>query len=135
MTRRIKRSRFLYLLATGAVIVFGLVSRRYPGLFPAALGKYPGDALWAMMVFCGLGFLFRSLPTIWLGVIAFAFSCTVEFSQLYHAPWIDSLRDMPPGRLILGRGFSWVDIGAYGLGIAVACLVETLFRKIFAEKN
>ncbi len=30
----------------------------FPFLLPAFLGKYPGDALWALMVFCGLAVLF-----------------------------------------------------------------------------
>lgn len=130
-----RRSRLVYFLATGGVIVLGLLSRRYPGWFPAALGKYPGDALWAVMVFCGVGFWFPGMTTMRAGVFAFTFSCTVEFFQMYHAPWIESLRDTLPGRLILGRGFSWADIGAYAIGVTISCLLEIIFRKFFARKN
>lgn len=45
------RNRRWYLVALIVVIAAGLASRRYAWLFPACLGKYPGDALWALMVF------------------------------------------------------------------------------------
>ena len=32
------------------VILPGTGSRRFPGLLPQALGKYPGDALWSVLV-------------------------------------------------------------------------------------
>jgi hypothetical protein len=40
-------------------------------------------------------------------------SCTIEFSQLYHAPWIDRVRQTVFGRLVLGSDFAWLDMGAY----------------------
>ena len=135
MADQMKRSRLIYLFLTGGVIALGLLSRRYPGLFPAALGKYPGDALWAMMVFCGLGCLFPGMTTRRAGGSALAFSCAVEFSQLYHAPWIESLRDTLPGRLVLGRGFSWVDMGAYAIGLTIACLGEIIFQRFHSRKD
>lgn len=84
------RSRSVYALAALVVIAAGLASRRFPGLFPAFLGKYPGDALWALMVFCLLGVLLPRLSTLRLAGLALAISYAVELSQLYHAPWLDS---------------------------------------------
>ncbi len=111
------------------VIASGLLSRRNPGLFPLSLGKYPGDALWAVMIFLGLGFVFRAMQTVRIGLAALTFSYAIEFSQIYRAPWIDSIRATTLGHLVLGRGFSWMDIAAYSVGILLACLVETgLFR-------
>ena len=124
-----KRNRTLSAIAILLVIVTGLLSRRFPDLFPAALGKYPGDALWAVMIFLGMGFLFPRLPTCYAGLAAFAFSCAVEFFQLYQALWIDDVRDTLPGRLILGRGFAWADIAAYAVGILLGCLAEILFAR------
>ena len=130
-----KRNRLIYAVATIVVIALGLLSRRCPNFLPDVLGKYPGDALWAMMVFCGIGLLFPRLPAVFTGLAAFAFSCAVEFSKWYHAPWIESIRDTLPGRLILGRGFSWSDIAAYAVGILIGCVVEILLRKFLTKKN
>jgi hypothetical protein len=132
---RIKRNRFIYAVATFVVTALGLLSRQCPNLLPDALGKYPGDTLWAMMVFCGTGLLFPRLPTAFTGLAAFTFSCAVEFSQLYQAPWIESVRDTLPGRLILGRGFSWRDIAAYAIGILIGWVVEIGFYKFLTKKN
>ena len=118
------RARPIYFVAILAVTTLGLLSRRYPEFLPAALGKYPGDALWALMVFLGFGFWFRRAPTMVVALAAFAFSIAIEVSQLYHAPWIDSVRATLPGHLILGSGFAWGDIAAYAVGILIGVLVE-----------
>jgi hypothetical protein len=48
----------------------------------------------------------RTLP------LALAFSFAVEFSQLYHAPWIDALRGYRLGTLVLGDTVGWGDLAA-----------------------
>lgn len=57
------RNRFAISLGIVAVIALGLASRKLPSLFPSILGKYPGDALWALMVFLGWMFLKPSAST------------------------------------------------------------------------
>lgn len=107
-----------------AVIVLGLASRRFPILFPALLGKYPGDALWTVMVFLGWGLLRPRASTLHLATLALATSCLVELSQLYQAPWINALRNTTPGHLVLGAAFSWFDIAAYAVGAVMGALVD-----------
>jgi hypothetical protein len=131
----VKRRRPVYAALISAVIAIGLLSRRYPNLLPDALGKYPGDTLWALTVFLGIGFLFSNIPTVFAGATAFGFSCAIEFSQLYQAPWIDSIRTTVCGRLILGRGFSWNDIIAYACGIAIGSILEIGLCGIFCGKR
>ena len=49
-----RRSRLVQSLLALAVIAIGLASRRGYVPFPAVLGNYPGDALWAWVVLlCG----------------------------------------------------------------------------------
>lgn len=118
------RSRVWLLVCLVAVIALGLASRKFPFLFPAILGKYPGDALWAMMVFGGLAFLKPQASTARLAVLSFAISCAVEFSQLYQAPWLNDIRSTTLGHLALGSTFSWLDIVAYAVGVLIALLVD-----------
>jgi len=129
------RPRFIYFLAILATIALGLLTRRYPQILPAALGKYPGDALWALMVFLGFGFCFRCAPTGLVALAAFAFSVSIEVTQLYHAPWIDSIRATLPGRLILGSGFALGDIAAYAVGIFIGGAAEFAFLRPLKNKN
>jgi hypothetical protein len=127
-----RRNRFIYAVASFVVIGLGLLSRRCPQLLPAALDKYPGDALWALMVFCGIGFLRPKLPTVCAAMAALAFSCAVEFFKLYHAPWIESVRATLPGRLVVGSVFLWKNIAAYAIGILFGWAMETGIQKYLA---
>lgn len=62
------------------------------------------------------------------GAAALAFAVAVEVSQLYHAPWIDSIRGTRLGSLILGSTFNWPDIPAYAVGILVGVLIDRPWR-------
>ncbi len=101
-----------------AVIGLGLASRRWP-LFPAVLGNYPGDALWAVLVFLLLAVLLRRQTTLRLAASTLVVAFVVEFGQLYHAPWIDAVRGTRLGRLVLGSGFDPVDLAAYTIGVVI----------------
>lgn len=107
-----------------AVIALGLASRKFPSLFPALLGKYPGDSLWALMVFLGWAFCRPLASTQYIATLAFATSCLVEFLQLYQAAWIVAIRSTTLGHLALGSTFSWPDIAAYAVGVLVGVLID-----------
>lgn len=109
------RSRPRYVLALAGVVAFGLASRRFP-IFPVALGKYPGDALWALMAFVGWGVVFPSAPSWKIAAAALGTAWAVELSQLYQAAWIRSIRATTLGRLALGTGFVPGDLVAYAVG-------------------
>lgn len=121
----VPRNRLAYCALVLAVIALGLASRKFPGLFPAALGKYPGDALWTMMVFFALAVLRPAATITWLTTGALAISYAVEFGQLYQAPWIVAVRAHPLGHLVLGTAFGWIDLVAYTAGAVVAMLIES----------
>jgi hypothetical protein len=115
--------RRAYAIAFLGAVFTGLASRKYPGLFPQVLGKYPGDAIWALMVFCGWGFVLNGGSTLKLAAYALATSYADEFSQLYQGHWINAIRSSTMGHLILGSTFSWFDMLAYtvGVGVGVVC--------------
>ena len=117
------------------VIGLGLASRRYPGMFPAFLGKSPGDALWALAVFVGLGILFPRASTGRTGAAALAIAFLVELGQLYQAPWINAIRATLPGRLLLGTTFVWSDLPAYAVGVALGVLAEYGLRRILRGRK
>jgi hypothetical protein len=127
MSREVtSRSRLWLLVYLITVIALGLASRKFPSLFPAIFGKYPGDALWALMVFVGLAFIKPRASTAYLSALAFAISCAVEFSQLYQAPWLNEIRGTTIGHLVLGSTFSWFDIVAYAAGVLVGSLIDAV---------
>jgi hypothetical protein len=121
-----RRSRPIQLLILLIVIVAGLASRKYPWLLPSCLGKYPGDALWALAAFVIWGLILPRTNTLKIAGLAFITAFVDELSQLYHAPWIDTIRNTTPGHLILGFSFSWYDILAYAVGILAGIILEYL---------
>ena len=114
-----KRNRLLYAMFTILVIILGLSSRKFAFALPALLNDYLGDALWALMIFIGFGFLFPKIETKKLAFISLMFCYGIEVSQLYHAEWIDSIRATTLGGLVLGYGFLWSDLVAYTIGVGV----------------
>ena len=119
-----RRSRWLIAILALLVIAVGLASRRGLVQFPAVLGNYPGDALWAWVVLLCVAWV---RPAIARGrlvgaslVIAFA----IEFLQLYQAPWIQALRANKLAYLVLGNGFDPLDLLAYVVGIALGATVD-----------
>ena len=54
-----------------------------------------------------------------LALGAFAWSALVEAAQLSTSPWLQDLRSTTAGALLLGQGFQWADLAAYGVGAVV----------------
>ncbi|WP_426053708.1 DUF2809 domain-containing protein [Janthinobacterium sp. PSPC2-1] len=121
-----ERRRLLQVGATVAVIALGLASRAYPQFLPVTLGKYPGDALWAMMIVFALGALATRMRTWQLASWSLLICFAVEFGQLVQAPWLVELRAHPLGHLVLGSTFGWADLIAYTAGVAVAAFIDKL---------
>lgn len=128
------RSRLLYALWIVLVMAAGLLWRSRFLSMPPFMTKYGGDALWALLVFFGFGLVFSKASTLRLAAAALAFAWAVEFSQLYHAPWIDSIRSTRPGALVLGSTFNWPDLPAYVFGIALGVLAECVTRRASFSK-
>jgi hypothetical protein len=59
-----------------------------------------------------------------VSIAALLFAYAIEISQLFHPPWLDSLRSIKIFALVLGYGFLWSDIAAYTLGISTGALIE-----------
>ena len=118
------RNRVYQGIACAAIVGLGLLSRSGRVGLPKFWAKYSGDALWALMVFVLVGLIFPRRSTLFVAGVAFAYACITEFSQLYHAAWIDAIRRNPLGRLVLGDTFAWADIAAYLAGILLGAAVE-----------
>jgi hypothetical protein len=81
------------------------------------------------MVFVGFGFLFPSSATVRIAIMALTFAWAVEFSQLYHSPWINAVRSTLLGKLILGNTFNPIDLVAYAFGVGMGATFEWRLRR------
>lgn len=107
-------------------IGLGLATRRFPGAFPDVVARYGGDALWAAMVFWAAALWRRRAATLHLAMLALVVAYAVEASQLYRAPWLDSLRATRIGALALGQGFLWSDLASYAVGVSFAAGIDAV---------
>jgi len=130
----INRNRIFFSAAMLLVIITGLLSRAYAHLFPDWINVYLGDALYALMIYLGFSAFFIRRSAIEIGLISLIFCYAIEFSQFYHAPWIDAIRATRPGGLILGYGFLWSDILAYAIGVATGVMIRRLIADRYLFK-
>ena len=126
------RNRLIYVLILSLVIGLGLGSRGYASHLPILIATYAGDTLWALMVFLVIGFMFPSLSTIRVAIIALLFSFFIEFTQLYHPHWLDEIRQYPLVGWLLGYGFLWSDLVCYSIGITIGVLIEITIKNMIS---
>ena len=125
------RQRWVLAILILLIVAGGLASRSFPGLTPAKLGKYPGDALWALAVFFAVAFVRPAISPRRLAVVALTISWLVEFSQIYQAPWIDAIRANFMGHLFLGSAFDAWDLCAYAAGVSAGFVLDiSLFHGV-----
>jgi hypothetical protein len=100
-------------------ILLGLASR-YTNAFPDGMAVHLGDIFWASMIYYIFRILFQRASFFNIIFISLTFTFGIEFSQLYQSDWIHYLRSSFLGALILGRGFLWIDLLRYTIGITIA---------------
>jgi hypothetical protein len=127
--QRPRRNRITRLVLIAFVIALGLGSRHFGQSLPGFVATYAGDTLWALIAFLGIGLILPSISTWRVAVLAMSFSVMIEVSQLYHAPWIDSIRRTTLGALVLGHGFLWSDLACYLAGVGIGVFAEGALPK------
>ena len=122
------RLRLIYAMAAFITVAIGLSWHLSPPLFGAAVKDIVGDSLWAAMILWLVSLVMPSRPLLLRMLAAIAICFAVETSQLYHAPFIDSIRATLPGHLVLGSGFDPRDFAAYATGVLIAALADWWWR-------
>ncbi len=126
--------RWIYLTAAVATMLAGLGSRKLRNDLPPFVAEYAGDTLWALMLFLLVSTMLARSSIAIRAAISLGLAFSVEFSQLYHAPWIDSIRQTTLGGLVLGSGFLGSDLICYSVGIAVGVGLEWVIRRFSLPK-
>lgn len=128
------RTRVTFFLCAVAVMFVGLTARRYQAALPEFVGEYTGDTLWALMLSLLVSTLVAGRTVMSRARISLGLAFLVEISQLYHAPWIDSIRNTTLGGLVLGFGFLWTDLVCYTVGIIIGAVAECVVRRALNRK-
>lgn len=128
------RTRRITLSLLIVVPLLGLAFRAYRGPLQNVVNHY-GPASVCYTVFFVLLFFFlfpRPAAILPIAIGVLVWTCLVEFSQLWHPAWLESIRATVVGRLLLGNSFSWWDFPAYFLGCVVGWL---LCRSLAGSEN
>ena len=129
------RYRITITIAAGLVLVLGLLSRSPQLVLPAFMRAYAGDTLWALLVYLLIRWLRPAQPLYRSALAAGLVALGIEISQLYHAPWIDTLRHTRIGGLVLGFGFLWRDLLSYACGIVLGCVCERIVQRARSSRT
>ncbi len=119
-----RRNYAVYIVFWFVAICLGLLSRSSYVALPNFLREYSGDTIWALMVFFLFCILCPKWKTQYVALLAVLFSFSIEISQLYHAPWIDNIRNHRLGGLVLGFGFKYSDLVCYLIGVSLGAAID-----------
>ncbi|HET7539014.1 MAG TPA: DUF2809 domain-containing protein [Polyangiaceae bacterium] len=111
------------------LIAFGLGSRRLGGL-PEWITLYAGDVAWGALFFTLFCLVRPTLSPAGAWVAAVVTTEIIEFSELYHTPWLDALRATRAGGLLLGHLFLWSDVVCVALGATLAAGAELAWQRV-----
>lgn len=129
---RAGRAAMARVLCVGATVALGLATRKAPGVFPALIAEYGGDALYATLWVQLLGALAwwrgRAPGVVAVSLAGLSVCFLVEGSQAVDAGWLVAARATRVGALVLGRGFLVSDLACYAVGAGLGALVERALR-------
>ncbi|KJL27651.1 DUF2809 domain-containing protein [Microbacterium oxydans] len=115
-----RRRRIRLLVAVVLTITVGL-STHFLGNGP--LAALAGDALYAVMVYLVIAFVFPRARPLVVALGALGICTLIELFQLTGLPalWAETLW---PIRLVLGAGFDPLDLVAYAVGVGLATVCD-----------
>lgn len=117
------RQRLIIVLLLLIIIPIGFLTKFYSG--PAqvwvnnSLGGFFYEIFWCLV----FAFIFVKAKPINIAVWVFIFTCLLEFLQLWHPAFLETLRNNFLGRTILGNSFNWMDFPYYFAGSFIGYII------------
>ena len=110
------KHRSAILLSVIALTPIGFYLKIYQGPFHTFLNNYGAGALyttfWTLIAYLFL----KKYPPLYSALSAFFATCIIEFTQLWHPPFLEPVRATFIGHALLGSTFSWMDFPLYATG-------------------
>lgn len=122
--------RLIYLLLFVFCTWLAIATRTHSASFHPLVAKYGGDIIWAGMFLFFLRIFFAVVQLWKLALVCYGLGVLDELLQLYHAPWIESVRHTRLGGLMLGYGFLWSDIICYAEGTLLAFVMIIIIELV-----
>jgi len=127
---KIKQGRVTTFFILLFIVPLGFYTKIYSG--PAniwvnnSLGGFFYEIFWILFIFL----FFQKTKPLNIAIWVFAITCTIEFLQLRHSPFLEMLRGNFIGRTILGNSFNWDDFPYYFFGSLCGYFILMAIQKI-----
>lgn len=122
-------SRLACLLVLATVVPLGFAAKFYEVSGAAWVSDHAAGFFYVLFwTFLFLAIAPGSSPvrvTLWV----FGVTCALEVLQLWHPSFLESIRDTPAGRAVIGHIFTALDLAFYGLAAVTAPVLARLVRR------
>jgi hypothetical protein len=118
--RYLKKRKWI-LLSLALLIPLGLLTKMYEGPGGEWVNNSLGGVLYVIFwtLLCSL--LFPVAKPCRIAGVVLLVTCMLEVVQLWHPPFLETVRSTFIGVTLLGNSFSWLDFPHYMLGSLVSC--------------
>jgi len=122
--------RPLLFLTLLVVIPLGFATKFYYGPGQVWVQHYGGGVFYEIFWILVVTFLVPNIRTWFVAFFVFLGTSILEFLQLWHPPFLESLRSHFIGATFVGVGFDWWDFLYYALGCSLGYLIVSGYRSV-----
>ena len=95
----------------------------------AFIRPYGGDVLVGILIYCFVkSFLNTAIVPTAVTVLVFCYA--IEIGQYFHYVELLGLQSSKLARIVMGVGFSWIDMLCYTAGMLIVLLVERIAHSV-----
>ena len=110
------------LISLIVVISLGFASKFYSGPGAWWFNDYAGGIMYEIFWCLVVTLLWLRAPSVSIAACVFVITCLLEFLQLWHPHFLESIRATFIGRTFIGTSFSWWDFPHYLMGCCAGWL-------------
>lgn len=125
-------TRFLFqmrwtLLSIAVITPLGFFTKAYSGPMANWVNNSLGGILYVIFWSLLLSVVFFRTRRWIIATIVLLITCCLEFMQLWHPPFLESIRSTFLGVTLIGNSFSWLDLVHYVIGSLFSLVLLHLF--------
>lgn len=95
----------------------------------AFIRPYGGDVLVEILIYCFVKSIL-STPAVPTALVVLAFCYAIEIGQYFHYVELLGLQNSKLARIVMGIGFSWIDMLCYTAGMLIVLLAERVAHSV-----
>lgn len=116
--KRVSSIPLTALILTGLGLV-GVGTKFYHGRFEGWIHNYAGGVIYEVFWIILFGAVFDRVRAWRIALWVFLATCALETLQLYHPPFLETIRSSFVGRGLIGQGFDPYDFPYYVIGSVI----------------